>query len=79
MPSFFEFAHREWREHLVRPSPTEDRLLRCLAWQVTVGALLTVPGNGKEYSAVATVFAGALQVLCPSCAKGEVTNGHKLF
>lgn len=31
--------------------------------QVTVGALLTVPGNAKEYSAVATVFAGALQVL----------------
>eukprot|EP00438_Fugacium_kawagutii_P009143 Skav206184 [mRNA] locus=scaffold1844:86363:95992:- [translate_table: standard] len=30
--------------------------------KVTVGALLTVPGNGKEYSAVATVFAGALQV-----------------
>lgn len=31
--------------------------------QVTVGALLTVPGNGKEYSAVATVLAAALQVL----------------
>lgn len=31
--------------------------------QVTVGALLTVPGNAKEYSAVATVFAGALQAV----------------
>lgn len=30
--------------------------------QVTVGALLTVPGNGGHYSAVATGFAGALQV-----------------
>jgi len=27
-----------------------------------VGALLTVPGNGGHYSAVATGFAGALQV-----------------
>ena len=27
-----------------------------LRLEVTVGALLTVPGNGKEYSAVATAF-----------------------
>ena len=37
--------------------------------QVTVGALLTVPGNGKEYSAVATVFAGALQAV-----RGDVVH-----
>lgn len=36
---------------------------------MTVGALLTVPGNAKEYSAVATVFAGALQAV----VRGDVS------
>ena len=49
--------------------------------QVTVGALLTVPGNGKEYSAVATVFAGALQaVLCTDVSFTYIVdmNIHKM-
>lgn len=58
--------------------PVPQGIGSCAAWQVTVGALLTVPGNGKEYSAVATVFAGALQVLVSQLCQ-EVTNGGKLI
>ena len=41
-------------------SKWRDKFFHCAStlspdFEVTVGALLTVPGNGKEYSAVATV------------------------
>lgn len=42
---------------------TTPVILVSIVPQVAVGALLTMPGNGQEFSAVATVFAFAVQVL----------------